>query len=112
MFHQRAIVQINKNQRRALLRAKELRDKPFPVIGSLLRSWKIYFLFALILCGYAWVAWSMGVRELSVAALGFLIGLVGRDITWFRVHAKMWPVNKEITDWAKVDQLLEQKSET
>lgn len=104
-------MQITKYQRRALRRAKELRDKPFPVLGSMLRSWKLYLLLGAILGGYSWWAWSIGVVEASIASLGFLAGLVARDITWFRLHARMWPVNVEITDWAKVDRLLNEKNE-
>jgi len=105
-------MQLSKLQRRALLRAKELRDKPFPVVGSMLRSWKIYLVLAVVLSGYSWFAWSMGASEAGFVCLGAFIGLVGRDVTWFRLHARMWPVNVEITNWAKVNILLKQKKET
>jgi hypothetical protein len=105
-------VQITKFQRRALLRAKDLRDKPFPIVGSMLRSWKVYLVLGAVIGGYSWLTWSIGVIEASIAALGFFVGLLIRDITWLRISARMWPINVEITDWSKVDKLLDDQAET
>jgi len=54
----------------------------------------------------------MGAEEASIASVAFLVGMIARDIAWLRLHARMWPVNVEITDWAKVDALLNNQSET
>lgn len=105
-------MQLSKIQRRALLRGKELRGKPFPVVGSMLRSWKTYLFLSALLGGYSLFAWSMGLVEVGVGSLGVLIGMVARDIALLRLNARMWPVNVEITDWTKVDKLLGEKNET
>ena len=111
-FIRKIIVKLKKFQLRALLRAKELRDKPFPVIGLMLRSWKLYVISIVVIGLYSWWSWSIGVTEASIASLGFLVGLLIRDISWFRLHARMWPLNVEITDWSKVDRLLNEQAET
>jgi hypothetical protein len=102
---------LTKSQRRTLLRAKELRGKPFPIVGSMLKYWKNYVIVCAAVGAYAWWTWSVDMPGASFAALGFLAGFLARDVAWVRVTARMWPVNVEIADWAKVDQLLNEPAE-
>lgn len=104
-------MQLTKIQRRALRRARELRDQPFPVFNSMLRSWKQYLVYGAAIGLYSWWSWSVGAEEVGIASLGFLAGLLLRDVAWLRAHARLWPVNVEITDWSKVDSLLDERTE-
>ena len=105
-------MELTKYQRKALMRSKELREKPFPVIGSVLRFWKFYLAAFAVVGIYAWWAASVGLREISAGAIGFLVGVVTRDLTWLRATARLWPINVLITNWVKVDELLSQKTKT
>ena len=104
-------MRLTKLQRRAVLRAKELSDKPFPVGGSMLRYWKSYLLVCALAGGYAWWTWSIDFRAASFGGLGFLLGFLVRDIAWLRLTARMWPVTVEVTNWSKVDELLNEPAQ-
>ncbi len=104
-------MRITSFQRRALLRGKELRSQPFPIGGSMLRYWKSYVLVCALTAIYAGGTWSMNLPAASFGALGFLLGFLARDVAWLRVTKRMWPVNVEITNWEKVDELLGQPAE-
>lgn len=99
-------MKINKFQLRMLIRSKELQNKPFPVMGSFFQSWKLYLIISAIISCYAWWSWSIGAEEVSIASLGFLVGLILRDITWLRLTARMWPINEKIIDWNMVDEII------
>ena len=104
-------MRLTKLQRRAVLRAKELSDKSFPVGSSMLRYWKSYLIVCAIAAIYAWWAWNMGFPAASFGGLGFLFGFLARDVAWLRVTARMWPVTVAVTNWSKVDELLNQPAE-
>ena len=105
-------MELTKYQRKALVRSKELRDKPFPVGESLMRFWKFYLVSFAVIGAYAWWTASIGFTEMSAAAIGFLVGVLKRDITWLRATARLWPINVLVTDWGKVDELLNKQTET
>lgn len=101
---------LNKQQRSTLLRTKEFRDKPLPIIGSMLRSWKIHLLLTVLIGGDSFLFWYMGFVKISIACLGVLIGALIRDLAWFRTQARLWPMNCEIINWEKVDKLLQEEN--
>ena len=91
-----------------LVRSKELKGKPFPIIGSLAKSSKYYLIIAVVFGGYSYFVWNMGMLLISGAAIGIIVGIIIRDITWFRVNSKLWSINNQIINWEKVDNLLEE----
>ena len=105
-------MQLTKLQRKALSRAKELKSSPFPVFGTIVRHWKFYLIISVALGGYSYFSYSVGYSLIAGISLGVLIGLFLRDIKFLRLQSKMWSMNILITDWEKVDRLLEQQSET
>jgi hypothetical protein len=102
-------VELSKYQRRALRRSLELRDQPFPIFGSICKAWKSYLIMFALFAGYIWWTWYVGLTEFSIAALGGFIGVLVRDLGWFRASARMWPVNVEVIDWVKVEKLLDEQ---
>ena len=40
-------------------------------------------------------------------AVGLFAGAIFRDIGYYRVAFRMWPVNREIYDWKRVSELIE-----
>jgi len=99
-------MKLTKYQFQALVNANNNRGKKFPIIGTLLKSWKTYIIISLVICCYSWWAWGLGQTELSIASLGFLLGILVRDIIWLRLQSRMWPLNNAITDWNEVEKLI------
>jgi hypothetical protein len=98
---------MTKYQRRTLDLYREMHTT-FPTMGKTLVRIARRFWWFVLLCGAVsflayWNGWSL----LSVAVLGYLFGLVRRDITHARYTIHIWPVVDAITDWQRVDQLLE-----
>ena len=100
-------MKLTKLQRNTLLYARELRERPFPVWGAMLKKWKYYLIMVVLLGGYSYFAAKFGFSYIAGAALGVLVAIILRDIKYLIISSKMWPVNVEIMDWEKVDQLLE-----
>ena len=47
--------------------------------------------------------------EVCYVFLGSLIGVLLRDIGWFRVICRTWPFSEKVTDWGKVQELADGK---
>lgn len=43
----------------------------------------------------------------SNLVLGILVGMVARDIAWFRARRNVWPFNRKVTDWSKVRRIAD-----
>ncbi len=93
-------------QRRSLIRAREIKDGPFPIAATMARNAKSYAPVLILTGAYAWWTWDIGFPLMSAGAVGFLLGFLARDLAWFRMTARMWPVTVQVTNWTKVDELL------
>lgn len=87
---------------------REYRGKPLSVVTMLARNWK-YNLFIGIVFGFAsYIFINQGDTGYCLFLAGAFFGLLLRDIAWFRITARFWPVSDAVTDWEKVDALIEE----
>ena len=97
---------LSQYQLRALKRSWSYRESP-PTIARLLRaSWKTYLIQVLLLGGVASFWWFGGWQEASLLIVGILLGCIWRDVVWYSLTSKNWPLTKEVTDWRRVEDLI------
>jgi glutaredoxin len=73
----------------------------------LVRGWMALLL--LICAALAVLLARLEIPGLSFVPIGIYLGAIGREIGGQRLFVKRWPLNREITDWARVEQLLHQE---
>ena len=78
-----------------------------PTLGERLRAMSGWMTMMLVVC----VALGVVLARLHVPGIVFLpagifLGALGRHIGSQRQYVKWWPINREITDWNRVEQLL------
>jgi len=87
----------------------ETRDRGFSIPVLLRRNAKRYLLlFAIMILGLAVFA-NLKFWVVFYVFLGMLLGVVLRDLGWFRVIGRTWPFSEKVTDWGKVQELADGK---
>ena len=69
--------------------------------------WRYYLLLVVTLGSVAAIFWSVGSDAAALAIVGIIVGVLLRDIYWFRGSLATWPTLDAIVDWDRVDNLLE-----
>jgi hypothetical protein len=89
-------------------RILEAREQGGYSLGLFLRWQKLRYLLMIV---YFSVAIGLSAyRELwglLWLVLGLLIGIMLRDLGWFRASARSWPFNERVIDWEKVRQIAD-----
>jgi len=42
---------------------------------------------------------------------GYLFGVLYRDFQWLHVTHRFWPVSAQVTNWQRVDELIEENEQ-
>jgi glutaredoxin len=98
----------SKPQAAALRRLRRYRDRP-PSLGERLKLTAALVVPVLLLgavAGYLMLLLKLPAGALLLLA-GVLVGFVLREIAHQRFFVAQWPLNREITNWERVDELLE-----
>ena len=78
-----------------------------PTLGERLRAMSGWMITMLMVCGALGVVLArLHVPGIVFLPAGVFLGALGRDIGSQRRFVKWWHVNREITDWNRVEQLL------
>jgi glutaredoxin len=78
-----------------------------PTLGERLRLGLAWMLVLLTLCvALAVLLARVDIPGIVFLPIGFFLGVAGREIGSQRRFIKWWPINREITDWNRVEQLL------
>ena len=101
-------MQLTPQQRRQLLKLHDFQQTP-PTVSALLRdSWRAYLYITAVglvgVCFFLWGGWPIA----SGIFAGMVLATIVRDIGWFRRLVQTWPLQREVTNWNRVKQLLEQ----
>ena len=101
-------MQLTSRQRRQLEKLRDFQQTP-PTVSALLRSgWRAYLYVTTVgLIGFGVFLWG-GWPVASGFFAGMVLATIIRDIGWFRRLVQNWPLQREVTDWSRVKQLLEQ----
>jgi mycoredoxin len=98
---------LSRPQAAALRRLRQYRDRP-PTLRERLRLTAILVVPLLLLAavaGYLMLWLKLPIGAVLLLA-GVLVGFVLREIAQQRFFVAQWPLNREITNWDKVDELL------
>ncbi len=96
------------SQERQLKATLKFRDRPPTVWWFVRASWRVYAYFAIFgAIGIPLSQWA-GLPLLSAFIVGVIFSAVVRDLKFFRQFVKGWPLSNEITNWDRVNELLNQ----
>jgi hypothetical protein len=79
----------------ALNHILQWRSVPLQIIGAALTSCLFY------LAGLP--------NEWIVGTLGFYLGTAIRDLSYARMYARLWPVQRDLLDWSKIGAMLKER---
>ena len=99
-------MQLTKAHLAQLKRALAHRTAPPTLWQMWLFSWRKNLVILGLYGGAAWFTWSTGSSWLTAFLLGYLLAVLIRDVQWLIVHKRFWPVSSAVTDWQKVEQLI------
>jgi hypothetical protein len=89
-------------------RILEAREQGGYSVGLFLRWQKMRYLLMIVYFSTAiGLSAYMELWGLLWLVLGLLIGIVLRDLGWFRASARSWPFNERVIDWEKVRQIAD-----
>jgi hypothetical protein len=87
---------------------RELREHPPTLAWFLRRNGRIYLLMVVLGAAttgfFAWAGWVPAATFFA----GFVSATLVRDLKWFRQFVRGWPLSHAITDWERVDALLDE----
>ena len=98
---------LSKRQIKQLQMAKKHKDSP-PGVSMYFRSnWRTYLVLVVVGVAstvfFSWGGWPVA----SGFFAGLFIAMIARDLRWFEAMVKGWPLQREITNWERVDELLQ-----
>ena len=97
------------SDRAQLHQLRAYRETAPTVLGYFKVAWKsTVFICALCAAAAAFYYWG-GWPILSGFFAGTIFGVLTRDAGWYRKLVRTWPLSKEITDWRRVDELVERE---
>lgn len=103
-------MQITDAQARQLRITMNFRSAPPTVRWYFTSSWRIYlYLILLGVVAYPFFWWG-GWPLVSGFFAGMVVAMLLRDLRWYQAFVAAWPLNKEITDWTRVQALLNERS--
>jgi hypothetical protein len=99
---------LTKLQLDVLKKTSLLREKPPTLRGSIKSAVfsKCYFLYIFSILCSAFLWWN-GSPEIGGISIGIFCGYIIKDIASVRIGLKLWPLNAEIIDWKRVDELMQ-----
>jgi hypothetical protein len=101
---------VTKVQRRALTVYKKFRQHE-PSLGSMLMlAWKaellLVALMACVACYFLWI--DLPGSDYVIAGIaGATVGVVLRDVGWYRRFVQLWPALVQLLDWTRIEQILD-----
>jgi hypothetical protein len=104
-------MKISKSQLKRLKVSRELHGKNVSASGLFVRNWKHYLFLVGIIAAASYVFFTAITPGYTMLFLGALAGAILRDLGWFRITAQFWPVSEVITDWEKVDEIINENEE-
>lgn len=103
-------MELSDSQVKALRQALWQRHAGPSITRSFFAGLKAHVVQAFLVSGVAAYFWWDGWIAGSMLVLGVLFGAILRDLEWHSMTKKMWPLNREITDWRRVEELLAQNT--
>jgi len=93
-------------QKRQLETTLRFRTQPPTLWWFVRASWHVYAYFAILgaigIPAFLWAGWPL----VSAFIAGAIFSAVVRDLKFFRRFVDGWPLSNEITNWDKVNALL------
>ena len=101
-------MKITKSHLKSLKASKKYKGKERSAISTYLLAWKAHLINIAIFILFAYLAYRYNGIEYAFFVLGGLFCLLIRDFAWHRMLAKFWPINDAITDWEKVNKIIDE----
>lgn len=104
-------MKITEIQLRSLKLLQRHRSRPLRAMDFIQESWRKYALALALVAGASVVLALSGVSVIAVFLGGYLVGVVERDVQWVRNEMRVLPLTSEITNWERVDQLVQENEQ-
>jgi hypothetical protein len=102
-------MQLSYQQRRQLQKLRDYRRSPPTIPGLLRDGWRAYLYVTTVgLIGIVFFLWG-GWPFASGFFAGMVLATIARDVGWYRRMVQSWLLQAEVTDWRRVEELLERK---
>ena len=101
-------MKISKSHLKNLKVSKKYEGKERSAISTYFSAWKAHLINIVIFISFAYLAYRYNGIEYAFFVFGGLFGLLIRDFAWHRMLARFWPINDSITDWEKVDKIIDE----
>jgi len=99
-------MRLTPHQLRSLRFSLEHRDKDLPAVGLLLTAWKAQAVLVGVVGVGAAFLWMAGAQIACMVLVGFMVGSLSRDHLWAQSAQRNWRLNREITNWTRVEELV------
>lgn len=103
-------MKLSTSQLKQLRALRAQRESSPTILGYLKATWRATALLSTLCISaaaiYYWAGWFLP----GGFFVGVLFGVLVRDAGWYRRLVRNWPVSKEITDWSRVDELIDRNS--
>lgn len=103
-------MELSDSQVRALRQVLQDRDAEPSIIRSFYEGWRKHLEQVCIFGGFTALSWWSGSTTGTAFVLSVLLGCIVSDIDWYAGKKKLWALNREITDWRRVEELLAQNT--
>ena len=99
-------MQLTPRQAKKLRTAQAFRQTP-PTLRWFVQASLRTYLYLLVVAGsgavfFYWAGWPIA----SGVLVGFFFATIARDLRWYALLVRDWPLSREITRWERVDELL------
>jgi hypothetical protein len=84
------------------------RSKPLTSMDIMKASWRKYMLSLAVFIVAISACVLSGSMVFGVLLGGYLVGMVTRDFQWIRNQIEVLPLTSEITNWERVEQLIQE----
>ena len=101
-------MKISKNHLNQLKLSKKYRGEKKSAILFYVLAWKAHLANIILFSILIYIAYKYIGFEHSIFIGGALFGLLLRDLAWRIMLAKFWPVSDAVTNWDKVDKIIEE----
>ncbi len=99
-------MKISKSNLKQLKASTKYKGQSISAFFMYRRAWKAHLINIVTFSTLTYLAYSFVSKQHAIFVIGVLFGLLVRDFAWHRTLSKFWPVSDAVTNWEKVDEII------
>ena len=105
-------MELTKKQLRSLSLANSYRDSPPTLLDLVKINFSSLFISIVVFGGIAVIFFFVNLEFVGLFLIGYLFGILRRDFQAITGSIRFWHVAKEITNWQRLDEILNENKTT